>query len=256
MSELVDKLKSETAIVNLDGFDGYTDESEGDQDQDQSASPRVIQGMKISFDGKKGAWLDANKQPLPADLHLIVADVLRVVQKWRTDNTPAEPPIILGPNEKWPDVDAMNAQCPKTEWRMYYDKLIGPYQKQKIVYLWDPVTMNKYTWPASNNSGMACVSDLVEKIMMMRSFKKVRAIPVVKLSSLLWSKKNNTLGPRLIDMKWIAKSADGTLLPATEPIAIASSKPTTVQETLDTFAGVKTVDPPTGKEATGDKIIF
>src|SRR5262249_53508248 len=150
-------------------------------------------------------------------------------------------------------VDAMNARCPKTEWRKYFDKDVGPYQKQKIVYLWDPIHMNKYTWATSSDSGMNSVSELVEKIAMMRQYKKTKAVPVIKLSSRLWSRRYGTQAPDFIILYWITKNADGTLLPPTaEPAAIAGPKPT-VQEVLSTL-GAKTVDPPTGKEATGDEI--
>jgi hypothetical protein len=253
----VDKLKSTTAIVNLDGFDGYTDEAEGDvQDQEQQVSGRLIQGDRIAFNGKTGIWINASKskQPLPADLQLVVADVVRVVQKWTKDNLPAEPPIILGPNEKWPNVEAMNEKCPKTEWRTFFEKMVGPYQKQKIVYLWDPIHMDKYTWPASSDSAMNSVSELVEKIAMMRDYKKVKAVPAIKLSSRLWSKKYGTLAPDFIVLFWVAKSADGTLLPPSEPTAISGPRPST-QEALRAF-GVSTVTKPTGKEATGDEIPF
>ena len=257
MSELAKKLKSETALVNLDGFDGYTDEYEGEEhDQDQFTSGRVIQGTRINFTNE-ATWVDISKQQLPADLQLIVAEVLRIVQKWGHDNMPAEPPIILSSNQKWPNIQAMNEQCPKTEWRRHFGKLTGPYQAQKIVYLWDPVTMNKYSWPTSSNSGMACVSELAEKIAMMRQFKRQKAIPVVKLGSRLWSKRYNKQGPNLIVVQWIVKGEGGTLLPITEPAAISGpGSTTTTQEVLDTFAGVKTVEPPTGKEATNDEIKF
>jgi hypothetical protein len=258
MSELAAKLKSETAIVDLDGFDTYTDESEAPDQEDFAPSGRVIQGERISF-SKQGIWVGADKQPLPNNLLLLVHDIVRIVQKWGTDGMPAEPPIILGPNEKWPDVDAMNAKCPKSEWRMYFEKQIGPYQRQKVVYLWDPtVTMNKYTWATSSNSGMACVSDLVEKIRMMRAFKKVKAYPIVTLGRLLWSKRNNTPGPNLIVQSWIRKDDGGALLPITAatPSALAAPKPASTHELLDQFAGVKPVEAPTGKEATDDEIKF
>jgi hypothetical protein len=259
MSEVAEKLKSETALVNLDGFDGYTDESEAPDQEDFAPSARVIQGDRISF-SKQGIWVDRAKQPLPSNLLLLVHDVIRVVQKWGIDGMPADLPRILGSNEKWPDVEAMNEKCPKSEWRMYFNQLIGPYQRQKVVYLWDPtITMNKYTWATSSNSGMACVSDLVEKIQMMRQFKKVKAYPIVTLGSLLWSKRYNTQGPNLIIQSWIKKDDSGALLPitaTTSAAALTGPKPATVQETLDQSAGVKWVDPPTGKEATDDEIRF
>jgi hypothetical protein len=42
----------------------------------------------------------------------------------------------------------------------------------------------------------------------------------------------------------------------TSAAALTGPKPATVQETLDQSAGVKRVDPPTGKEATDDEIRF
>jgi hypothetical protein len=99
MSELAKQLKATTAPVDLDGFDGYTDEcayESEDQDQDRFTSGRVIQGIRINFT-KAGTWGDASKQPLPTALQLIVHDVVRVVQKWGHDNMPAEPPIISAP---------------------------------------------------------------------------------------------------------------------------------------------------------------
>jgi hypothetical protein len=169
---------------------------------------------------------------------------------------PAKPPIILARNQKWPDIEAMNEACPKTEWRMRFGKLTGPYQAQKVVYLWDPVTMSKYTWPTSSNSGMSCVSELAEKIGMMRQYKKQKAVPVVKLSSRLWSKRYNKQGPNLVVLQWIVKGEAGALLPITETPAITGPKPTSVQETLEQFAGVQTVTPPSGREATDDEIPF
>src|SRR6516225_6063154 len=222
MSELVKSLKSETALINLDGFAGYTDESENQDQEDFAPHARIIQGTRISFT-KQAVWVNREKQPLPKGLLLLVANVLRVVQKWGPDGMPAGDPRILKQGEKWPDVEAMNEKCPKSEWRMYFDKLIGPYQRQKVVYLWDPtITMNKYTWATSSNSGMACVSDLVEKIQMMRQFKKVKAYPIVTLGSLLWSKRYNTPGPNLIIQSWIKKDDSGALLPITATTSAAA----------------------------------
>jgi hypothetical protein len=250
---------SETAQLNLDGFDTFTNESgvSSVDQEDFAPSPRVIQGDRIKF-SKQGIWVDDNKQPLPTGLLLLVYNTVRLVQKWTPDGMLAGPPYILGPNEKWPDVDAWNKKCPESEWRMYYDKLIGPYQKQMIVYFWNPLTMNKYTWAASSNSAMACVSDLAEKIKMKRAFKRARAYPLVTLGSLLWSKRYNTPGPNLIvQPEWLQKDESGALLPLVETPALAGPKPTTtVQEVLNRLPGMKVVPPVTGKEATGDEIKF
>jgi hypothetical protein len=150
--------KPEKEFADLDGFDGFTDEAEG-EDQDQFAAGRVIQGMRINFTNE-ATWVDAAKQKLPTDLELIVWNVGRIVQKWGKDNLPCEPPIILAPNQKFPDIKAMNEKCPKSEWRERYGKLEGPYQAQHVVYMLDPRTMNKYSWPTSTGGGHICVSEL------------------------------------------------------------------------------------------------
>jgi hypothetical protein len=216
--------KPEDELCNVDGFDGFTDEAESeDQDQDQFVGGRVIQGTRINFTNE-ATWVDVAKDELPSNLELIVADIAGVVQKWGKDNMPSEPPIILAPNQKYPDIKAMNEKCPKTEWRERFGKLEGPYQAQKIVYLWDPVTMNKYSWPTSTTGGHICTAELVEKIQMMRRFKKQRVYAVVKLSSRLMSKRYNRQRPDLIVLRWVTLDGN-TSLSATETPAITG--PTT-----------------------------
>jgi len=151
--------KPEDELCNLDGFDGFTDEAEG-EDQDRFVGGRVIQGTRINFTNE-AIWVDAAKEKLPSDLELIVVDIGRVVQKWGKDNLPSGPPITLEPNQKFPDINALNEKCPKSEWRERFGKLEGPYQAQYVVYLWDPVTMNKYTWPTSTIGGHICVADVI-----------------------------------------------------------------------------------------------
>jgi hypothetical protein len=151
----------------------------------------------------------------------------------------------------------MNEKCPKTEWRLRHGQHVGPYQPQKLVYLWDPNTMQKYTWPASNNSSMACVSDLVEKIQAYRQFKQPKALPVIKLDSRLWSKRFNMRGANLIVLKWITRDdKTGALVEIPDTAAIAGPKPTSTKEFLDQFGAAQTVSPMTAKEATDDEIKF
>jgi len=219
--------KPEDELCNLDGFDGFTDEAEGeDEDQDQFVGGRVIQGTRINFTNE-AIWVDAAKEKLPSDLELIVVDIGRVVQKWGKDNLPSGPPITLEPNQKFPDINALNEKCPKSEWRERFGKLEGPYQAQYVVYLWDPVTMNKYTWPTSTIGGHICVADVIIQ-------------------------------------RWITLDGN-TSLSATETPAItgpmtsptsAAAKPATTAEALDHFAGMKTVTPPTAREATGDEVPY
>ena len=258
MTDITKKPEKEPA--DLDGFDGFTDEAEG-EDQDQFAAGRVIQGMRINFTNE-ATWVDAAKQKLPTDLELIVWNVGRIVQKWGKDNLPCEPPIILAPNQKFPDIKAMNEKCPKSEWRERYGKLEGPYQAQHVVYMLDPRTMNKYSWPTSTGGGHICVSELAERTNLMRQFRGQRVYAVVRLGSTLMSKKYNRQRPDLLVQRWI--TLDGGALPTPETPAItgpttppASSTPPERSTPSATEAlGMRTVEPPSAKEVTGDEIQF
>ena len=245
----------ENEVCNLDGFSGFTDEAEG-EDQDQFVHVRVIQGTRINFTNE-ATWVDVAKQRLPDDLDLIVHDVARVVQKWGQDNMPCEDPIILAPNQKWPDIKAMNEKCPKSEWRMKFDKLVGPYEAQYVVYLWDPVAvaLKKYSWPTSTKGGHVCVAELVEQIQWMRALKKNQRIcPVVKLRSKLWVKKYNRQRPDLSTQYWVARDEGGALTVLTSE-TLSITRPTTTAPTSIPTDPKKAM-PLTAKEATGDEILF
>jgi hypothetical protein len=101
---------------------------------------------------------------------------------------------------------------------------------------------------------------------MMRRFKKQRVYAIVRLSNTLMSKKYNRQRPDLIVQQWITLDGSSALPvpetpaitgPTTAPTSTpATTKPATAKETLDQFAGVKTVTPPTAKKATDDETPF
>jgi hypothetical protein len=248
--------KPENEVCNLDGFDGYTDEVESADNADealpQHAHQRVIQGTQISFDYKKSMWVDENGQPLPPERPYIVARIRRLVQKWTPDNKLDGPPQEIGPNQKWPDVEAMNEKRPKSEWRMYFDQLVGPYQRQSMVYLRDPHTWAIFTWAASNPSAMSCVSDLTEQTKWNRGATKEKsAHPVIKLTSRLWSRKYGTPGPYYTILTWIAWNEKGELV-VVPPATII--RPT--QETLKQLPGGQVIKPLSAKEVLDDELRY
>jgi len=89
----------------LDGFDS---------DADEPQSRRVIQGTRLAFTNDFD-WVDNNDETMSRDRELIMVDRVRVLQKW-IDQKPVET-RFLEPNEKWPDVKAMNDGAPKSECR-------------------------------------------------------------------------------------------------------------------------------------------
>jgi hypothetical protein len=235
--------KPENEVFDLDGFSGFTDEFEGG-DQDE----RTIEGMKIKFTNE-AVWVDAAEEPLPSELELIVAKVKRYAVKWGNKEGPPLENKLIPDGQKFPDLKAWNEKCPKHEWRERFGQLLGPWEAQHIIYMWDPATMNKYTWPTSTIGGHICVADIVEKTCMKRSLQKVQCYAVVKLRSMLMSKKYNRQRPHLVVLRWVTLGGGEVLTMADTP---AIGGPASQQS----MPGMKVVTPPTGREAVDDEIPF
>jgi len=97
MSNEIDKAPK--AARAMDGFDGYESRVEGKEEQFQSD-----RGSSLKLKFLNGVWLDQNEQEVKAEL--VVLDVQRKVQKWLTDDGPAET-IVLAPGARFPDIDAI-----------------------------------------------------------------------------------------------------------------------------------------------------
>src|SRR5262245_50557287 len=109
----------------VDGFSSFTDEVEGQEGR------RPQQGSLIKF-GNNAVWT-ANGEPLPTTREFVAVDVQRVVVKWpaNIDDGPPIEKIYLAPGQKFPDVEKMNAETPREEWREGPDgNLRGPWQAQ------------------------------------------------------------------------------------------------------------------------------
>jgi hypothetical protein len=270
-------MSNELAHKPLDGFAGYADASEG---EDEQSSGSLIVGTKIKFDNAQ-VWVDGNGENLPAGLELVLVKVLRVVQKWGPDNKPIEEHTrILEPHDKWPDLDALNAICPESEWREVFGKMQGPWEGQRLVYLVDQQTMARYTWPSPQNTigSRICVNDIVDRTNWMRRFRGALVYPVVELSDTFMrtsygGARGGRQRPNFIVKRWIAFNDDPTLPTAEikslpEPTTVADP-PSKTAVTLEQFAkaeekpsqksetaGMKTVNEPSAKEVTGDEIVF
>src|SRR6516225_2472536 len=92
-------------VAELDGFDDFTNEVEGEENL--NVSSRVIQGVKIKFLDPR--WSDNNEKDITGTL-LTALGVLNVVNKWGPDNKPLET-RILAPGEKFPNFEKLNAEC-------------------------------------------------------------------------------------------------------------------------------------------------
>jgi hypothetical protein len=155
----------------LDGFDS---------DADEPQSRRVIQGTRLAFTNDF-EWVDSNDETILRDRELIMVDRVRVLQKW-IDQMPVET-RFLEPNERWPDIKAMNEAAPRSEWREGPSgESQGPWSCQWIIYLVDPLTLDKFTYPTNTTGGHIAVGDISDRIKNMRRFRGEHVYPVITLS--------------------------------------------------------------------------
>src|SRR5262245_3359847 len=120
-----------------DGFAGYSDDQ---------ISLRIIQGDVLKF-GNDGIWSDRSTNAVfPSDRELVVADLQRVSQKWV--NKERIETRLIRPGQPTPDIDELNAACPKSEWGVgLNNNPRGPWQNQTLLYLIDLSSMEKFTFP-------------------------------------------------------------------------------------------------------------
>jgi hypothetical protein len=218
--------------TDLDNFAGWEDGVEGD-DKPEGAS--IIQGTLVKF-SNEGEWVTRDGDTLAADLELVAADVLRVVQKWHDDH-PVET-TILEPHQKFPDVEQMNEETPKQEWVEGPDgQMRGPWQSQHILQLVDLKTMDKYTYPTGTVGGRIAIRELREKIMWMRRLRGPNVYAMVTLAN-MWM--NTRFGgrsrPHFKIVRFIPLGGGDGEVEALPP------PPTTPKQALDEFA--KSADKP------------
>jgi hypothetical protein len=245
-----------------DGFDHHTDETESEDHQRKAG---LIKGIKLSF-GNDGNWKPPELADTVSPIPLIAMDNRRVVQKWE-DRKPVET-IILGPGERYPDVDAWNQQVPREKWVEGPVKgvLVGPWQPQQMMYFIVPDTLEQLTYPTFTVGGNIAIGQLIEKIRTARRFKGPHVHPIVVLSK---AHMNTRFGgrdrPHFIVLGWRdlggLDKGSGPALPKPDPTAvtaiegpkeakqfISASQPTTLdvapaQRNVDRVLEVKPVPP-------------
>jgi hypothetical protein len=191
--------------TTLDGFDGFVDRVEGDEQKQTSG--RVIQGRKLGFTGD-GKWVDSNDEEIPSTCEFTVVDIARVVQKW-INNKPVETNFIPH-GEPIPDIEKLNEACPKSEWSEDFNgNPRGPYQFQFIMYGVDK-DMGKVSYPTGTTGGAICIGELRDKVVNMRKFRGAHVYPVVRLSHAWMNTKfGGRNRPAFEVVRWIAFGDEG-----------------------------------------------
>jgi hypothetical protein len=162
--------KTSTALPAMvgDGFDGYSDHTEGaDSPQPQG----IIRGTHLKF-GATAQWERRDGEIIEPDVKLIVTDIVRAVLKWDVaDKTKRPETSVISPGQPFPDVAAMNSAIPKEQWRQGPAGLQGPYQTQQAVVMVEPRSMEEFTYTTSTIGGFIAVRELVDKVKVMRKYR-------------------------------------------------------------------------------------
>jgi hypothetical protein len=204
-------IKTDTAVA--DGFEGYEDGIEG-HDRPQGAG--LIQGVLLKFTNE-ATWVTRDDDEIPEDLELVAVDIARVVQKWE-DGRPVET-TILEPGQKFPDLQEMNEKIPREDWVEGPDgQLRGPWQAQHILYLLDPATMDKYTFPTGTTGGRIAVGELRDKLVWIRRLRGQNVYAVVTLSdTFMRTKFGGRQRPHFKIVKWTRLGGEGGEVQALPP---------------------------------------
>jgi hypothetical protein len=229
-------------LKEIDAFDAYESGIEGDEQQ--PSNPRVIQGMMVKFTNE-ATWVTGADEKLPADLELVIVNFARVVLKWKDGVPDPTKTRILAPGEKFPDVKKLNAETPQAEWVNGPNGLHGPWEAQHVVYLLDPKTMDRYTYPTGTTGGAIAVSDLVDRAKWMRKFRGEKVFPVVKLADVFMPTRfGGRQRPHFLIQRWIILGDGANALPPVERPALDGPK------------GAQVVEPPAAEEVVKDKVPF
>jgi hypothetical protein len=174
--------KDSTALSSTDSsFAGFVDTCEG---EDEAVNQRMIQGTRIKFTNE-ATWTNAQGVELDPQLRLIVVELKRVVNKWPVNLGPPIETIELDPGQPWPSIKKLNAACPQSEWRTDFNKNPkGPYEGQRLAYLLDPVTLDKYTYATNTIGGTRALTELADKIAWAQKYKGPGVRPLVQLSTI------------------------------------------------------------------------
>jgi hypothetical protein len=164
-------LKKTTALTPIDGYDDTGD-------------PSSSRGTRyVKFDGGTATiWFlrETGAPMLPLSPYYapdIWEELLKWVEKQRADRIRKEP------GKELPDVDTLNASCPKNEWAADFNGVLqGPWRHTYNVGLVDISTGSRFIVSNSTIGMRVAFEDLRERVQFMRKLRG-RVIPVVELAS-------------------------------------------------------------------------
>ena len=138
--------------------------------QQERGRGQVIQGQRLKFTNE-ATWETDDGEEIGGNPASSSPSTSPVSCSAGRDQKPVET-ILLAPHQKFPDVAKLNAAVPREEWIEGPDgNPRGPWQAQHVVYLLDPTTMDRFTFPTGTIGGAIAVRDLTDKVKWMRRFR-------------------------------------------------------------------------------------
>jgi hypothetical protein len=209
-----------------DGFSGWEDGVEG---RERPEGAGLIQGTLLKFTNDS-TWVTRDDEEIPSDLELVACDVARVTQKW-CDGQPIET-RILEPGEKFPDVEAMNAEIPREQWE---EGPTGeprpPWQNQCVLYLVDLATMEKYTFPSGTVGGKIAIGELRDKLVWMRRVRGLSVYAVILLrDKFMKTKFGGRQRPHFQIVRWVKLGTEGGGEELSSPVQQLAAPDSTLPE--------------------------
>ena len=239
----------------LDNFGSFDESVEGDDNNKQYGS--LLAGTRLKFT-ETARWITSTGEDV-TDCVLLATDIRRTEVRWGA--VEGKPPLEvreLQPGDKFRDLDAVNAQCPRSEWRMSFGKLKGPWERQYVVELADLVSATRYSWPTSTVGGGIAVRELVDSINLKRKLERRDVLwAKVKLTK-RWMKTDwkGRDRPYLRITDWYPSKEEATQLPApTEPQATLAPAAEQVPAPVSITEPQSAVEPSLASEMK-DKVLF
>jgi hypothetical protein len=191
--------------------DGFDTKGSADGNDDPNAP---IKGRRIKYGcaSKPMEWVFTDDTPVP-NIPFIAIKLLRAVQKWPPGDSKDRPETrILGPDEAFPDIDKLNANTPRSEWRKGPNgEEKGPYEAAVALYLLDSKTAKQYTFISPTVGAHRAAEDLRETVGWMRELKGERCYAEVELGRThMPTQHGGRLRPDYVIKRYVTLGANGS----------------------------------------------
>jgi hypothetical protein len=157
-------------------------DSLGAEDPD-AGSGGLLRGHLLKF-GNSGTWLDTVEGAVVGpDQQFLVCEEIKACEKWGDRRVVERRIMALG--EAFPDVERLNLETPREQWREFCGVPKGPWQNTRYIYLYNP-QYGAFTWAPSTIGASMCMRDLKAELRRARHLHgKTNLYPIVTLHAVV-----------------------------------------------------------------------